>query len=58
MKRERLSILVLAIEIAAIVYLHSIKTRQSGTGNNVAHGGNHAGTATYQLKALPVTRLK
>jgi len=56
MKRERLSMLVLVVEIAAIIYLHSAKTRSSITGNKMVQNGKSAVTATFQFKVLPITK--
>ena len=56
MKRERLSFLVLVVEIAAIVLLHSAKNKQLTPGK-IVNNGQKPGS-TYQLQALPLTRVK
>lgn len=57
MKRERLSLFVLLLEIAAITMLHSAKNNQAGTDKQSLAKGKSA--PTYQLKAnLPIARLK
>jgi hypothetical protein len=56
MKKERLSILVLVVEIAAIIFMHSAKIRDSIAGNKVTPQGNNTVSAAIQLKVLPVTR--
>ena len=55
MKREKLSMLVLIVEIVAIIYLHSVKNRQSITGEKVATNGKKSPAAVLQL---PVSGLK
>jgi hypothetical protein len=57
MKKERLSFFILFIEIAAIVFLHSAKTRQVD-GSKILGDKKTAVTASYQLKALIVTKVK
>jgi len=58
MKKERLSFFILFIEIAAIVFLHSAKNRET-EGKTVASVKKAAVTApTYQLKALSLTKVK
>ena len=57
MKKERLSFFILFIEIAAIVFLHSAKTRP-GDGSKILGDKKTAVTASYQLKALTVTKVK
>lgn len=57
MKRERLSLFVLLLEIAAITMLHSAKNNQAETDKQSLAKGKSA--PTYQLKAnLPIARLK
>jgi len=58
MKRERLSMMVLVIEIAAIVYLHSIKNHQSIADGKVAGNGKKAPAAAVQLNAMHISKLK
>ena len=57
MKKERLSFFILFIEIAAIVFLHSAKTRQVD-GGKILGDKKTAVTASYQLKALTITKVK
>lgn len=57
MKKERLSFLILFVEIAAIVLLHSSKN-QNTEGSNLVGNKKTAVTASYQLKALTVTKIK
>lgn len=58
MKKERFSFLILFVEIAAIVFLHSAKNREE-EGKHVASAKKAAVTApSYQLKALSFTRVK
>jgi len=57
MKRERLSLFVLLLEIAAITMLHSAKNSQTETDKQSLAKGKSA--VTYQLKAnVPIARLK
>jgi hypothetical protein len=56
MKKERLSILVLVVEIAAIIFLHSAKTRESIAGNKVIQQGNNSVSAAIQLNVLPIAK--
>jgi hypothetical protein len=57
MKKERLSFLILFVEIAAIAFLHSAKNRQT-EGSKMIGDKKTAVTAPYQLKALTLTNLK
>ena len=57
MKKERLSFFILFIEIAAIVFLHSAKTRQVD-GGKILGDKKTAVTASYHLKALTITKVK
>ena len=57
MKKERFSFFVLFIEIAAIIFLHSAKNRD--TERKHTAGNNRADiTASAQLKALSLTKVK
>jgi len=57
MKRERLSLIVLLIEIVAITMLHSAKNSQPDTDKQSLV--KDKATASYQMKAnLPLMRLK
>lgn len=57
MKKERLSFLVLVVEIAAIVLLHSTRNKHLLTSKVVNTGKNSVATS-YQLQALPLTSVK
>lgn len=58
MKKERFSFFILFVEIAAIVLLHSAKNRDTEE-KHMASAKRAAITATtYQLKALPLTKVK
>jgi hypothetical protein len=57
MKKERLSFLILFVEIAAIVLLHSAKNHQP-EGSKILGDKRSAHTASYQLKALTVAKVK
>jgi hypothetical protein len=57
MKKEKLSFFILFIEIAAIVLLHSAKTRPVD-GGKMLGVKKTAVTASYQLNALTVTKVK
>ena len=57
MKRERLSLIVLLLEIAAITMLHSAKNKETETDKQSLAKDKSA--TTYQLKAnLPLARFK
>ena len=57
MKRERLSLFVLLLEVAAITMLHSAKNSQTETDKQSLAKDKTA--PTYQLKAnLPIARFK
>ncbi|WP_205513146.1 hypothetical protein [Longitalea arenae] len=54
MKKERLSFFILFVEIAAIVFLHSAKNRQS-EGEKRLYGAKKAATAApYQMTLTKV----
>jgi hypothetical protein len=57
MKKEKLSFFILFIEIAAIVFLHSAKTRPVD-GGRILGAKKTAVTASYHLNALTVTKVK
>jgi hypothetical protein len=57
MKKERYSFFILFVEIAAIVFLHSAKSRQE-TGSKAFSERKPIVTAPYQLKALSFTQVK
>ena len=58
MKKERFSFLILFVEIAAIVFLHSARSREE-EGRHMVSAKKAAITApSYQLKALSFTRVK
>jgi hypothetical protein len=58
MKKERLSFFILFIEIAAIVFLHSAKNRQSDSEKRL-YGAKKAATETpYQFKSLTLSKVK
>ena len=57
MKKERFSFFVLFVEIAAIVFLHSAKNKD--TERKHMAGNQKAGvTASAQFKALSLTKVK
>jgi hypothetical protein len=57
MKKERFSFFVLFVEIAAIVFLHSAKNKD--TERKHVAGNQKAGvTASAQFKALSLTKVK
>ncbi|WP_207513181.1 hypothetical protein [Longitalea luteola] len=53
MKKERLSFLILFVEIAAIVFLHSAKNRQSAS-EKALYGAKKAATTN----TLTLTKIK
>lgn len=57
MKKERFSFFILFVEIAAIIFLHTAKNKQT---DNVKLIGERkpAASASYQLKALTLTKVK
>ena len=57
MKKERFSFFVLFVEIAAIVFLHSAKNKDTERKHTA---GNHKAdvTASAQFKALSLTKVK
>ncbi|SEP48872.1 hypothetical protein [Niastella yeongjuensis] len=55
MKKEKLSFLILFVEIAAIVFLHSAKNHQAD-GRKVLSVKKTAVGTSYQLKALGLTK--
>jgi hypothetical protein len=57
MKREKLSFLVLIVEIAAIVFLHSTRNKQVLSGK-MANNSKANVTTSYQLQALPLSSVK
>jgi hypothetical protein len=57
MKKERLSFLILFVEIAAIVLLHSAKNHTS-EGSRMLGDKKTAAASSYQLKALTITKVK
>jgi hypothetical protein len=54
MKKERYSYLILFVEIAAIVFLHSAKSRQE-TNKQLSE---KAPASSYQLKGYTLTKVK
>ena len=50
MKKERFSFIILFIEIAAIVFLHSAKNKEAES-RNMASAKKATVTATYQFKS-------
>ena len=57
MKREKISLFILVVEIAVIVFLHSAKNDTSGTGDHITKSKTVA--TSYQLSAgVPVTTIK
>ena len=57
MKKEKFSFLILFVEIAAIVFLHSAKNRQT-EGSNLISAKKAVVSSAYQLKALTLTKVK
>lgn len=57
MKKEKFSFLILFIEIAAIIFLHSAKNHQPESNKMVSAKKSVAGSS-YQLKVMPLTRVK
>lgn len=57
MKKERFSFFILFIEIAAIIFLHSAKNKEAES-KNMASTKKAAATASYQLKALSLSKVK
>ena len=57
MKKERFSFFILFVEIAAIVLLHSAKSRQM-TGHKMLGERKSIASAPYQFKTLTVTKIK
>jgi hypothetical protein len=57
MKKERFSFYILFFEIAAIVFLHSAKNKDTER-KNMASNKKAAVTASAQLKALSLTKVK
>jgi hypothetical protein len=58
MKKERLSFIILFIEIAAIVFLHSAKNKDT-EAKNMASAKRAAVTVTsYQLRALTLSKVQ
>ena len=57
MKKERYSFFILFIEIAAIVFLHSAKSKQE-TGTKSFAEKRPVVSTPYQLKALSLTQIK
>jgi len=56
MKKERLSFLILFVEIAAIVLLHSAKSRHADYSKNDSRKTTIA--APYQLKTITLSKLR
>jgi len=57
MKKERFSFLILFVEIAAIVLLHSAKNKHTDT-SNVFGDKKTTATAAYQFKPLSITKVR
>ncbi|MBO9201362.1 MULTISPECIES: hypothetical protein [Niastella] len=57
MKKEKLSFLILFVEIAAIVFLHSAKNHQAD-GSKMLSAKKAVVGSPYQLKALTLTKVK
>jgi hypothetical protein len=57
MKKEKLSFLILFVEVAAIVFLHSAKNHQDD-GSKMLSAKKAAVGMPYQLKALGLTKVK
>jgi len=57
MKKERYSFFILFVEIAAIVFLHSAKSKQE-TDNKAFAEKKPVVTTPYQLKVLSLTQIK
>jgi len=57
MKKERLSFLILFVEIAAIVLLHSAKSRHAEY-SKADNSRKSTIAAPYQLKTLTLSKLK
>ena len=57
MKKERFTFLILFVEIAAIVFLHSAKSKQTESGKLLGDKKT-AATAAYQLRAFTITNVK
>jgi hypothetical protein len=57
MKKERFSFFILFFEIAAIVFLHSAKNKDTER-KNMASSKKADVTASAQLKALSLTKVK
>jgi hypothetical protein len=58
MKKEKLSFLILFVEVAAIVFLHSAKNQQADGSSKMLGAKKAAVGTTYQLKALTLTKVK
>ena len=54
MKKEKFSFLILFVEVAAIVFLHSAKNRQN-EDNKLLTAKKAMVNSAYQLKALNLT---
>ena len=57
MKKEKFIFLILFVEIAAIVFLHSAKNHQPDSTKMLSAKKSVAGSP-YQLKALTLTKVK
>jgi hypothetical protein len=57
MKKERLSFLILFVEIAAIVLLHSAKSRHEAGYSKTDNSRKTTIAAPYQLKTLSLSKL-
>ena len=57
MKKEKLSFLILFVEVAAIVFLHSAKNHQTDSNKMLSAKKSVVGSP-YQLKALTLTKVK
>jgi len=57
MKKEKFSFLILFVEIAAIVFLHSAKNHQPDNSKMLSAKKSVVGSP-YQLKALSFTKVK
>jgi len=57
MKKEKFSFLILFVEVAAIVFLHSAKNHQQDGSKMLSAKKSAVGTS-YQLKALTLTKVR
>ena len=58
MKKERFSFFILFVEIAAIVFLHTAKNKQTDNAKLIGARKNVASAAAaYQLRTLTLTKV-